>query len=884
MATSLVSNQRTVSMASVVNPSSPGEDSPVMNETLSVIQEHITDMNTPRQSLLTLDRSRTNDSGSDYSAQLDHRLSYITGHETDEEEEEAHSRAEVLKWSPAQVAEYLNEVGVDQLHCKVFVEQEISGEVLLGMDQASLFIKDLELGSVGRRLRTWHKIKALQDEAREPEQAQRQSRMSYGKPEGAREAPSGSPSSPPPTTALPRIPGLILRSNSRAQTPPDHPHGAQKPPKRPDRDSPRSAGVEMPDQDGPTRPSAASVRQMNHSRRHSSVDFAMGGIAEVHSDGSMPKSPALPQGTSHRKQASFDRNWTMGNASPTTNGRPAPATRRESTGAHKQTSSSDQAFGGALRSSAYVNPPSDFDRGYMSGGEAENRKSRNLLKKRESSGPHMRTSSYTEEQRQRSATAHSRQSRYGSADSIRNVSQPIMTGPTPRASQLYFNRDAQGRLPKLRDANTAASLHAANPVTSPTVTKLEYEGTSSRGSESSASLWGKKASGPPTPLVSSHSSVQMANPSSKPRSTGLRAISDAVTGTEKAGLRSPTEVVSSPTKDSPIQSPSPNDGTSTPSSSKNMDRDSTDSTGNSATPQVGTSSTTAVPRRKPKKETSAYIRGLERKTPAEQMVNCDYSGWMKKKNHKLMTTWKPRLFVLRGRRLSYYYSEKDDQEKGLIDISSHRVLPANADRITGLHATLTGASNSPTSPQNANMPTIAATEAAAQPPVVPQRAGGDNIFIFKLVPPRMGLSKAVNFTKPTVHYFAVDNVVEGRLWMAALMKATIDRDESKPMTTTYTQQTISLTRARQLQQLPLALKELDEKLPVGRMSTPNSEKVGLNLKGVEFDADAGGDDSGVSGMGKQSEDTKKTNSIDATSTTTTSKVSVDTGGSERPVT
>ncbi len=70
------------------------------------------------------------------------------------------------------------------------------------------------------------------------------------------------------------------------------------------------------------------------------------------------------------------------------------------------------------------------------------------------------------------------------------------------------------------------------------------------------------------------------------------------------------------------------------------------------------------------------------------------------------------MFVLRGRRLSYYYSETDTEEKGLIDISFHRVLPATNDRITGLHATFTGAANSPTSPQNAQIETTAASDAA----------------------------------------------------------------------------------------------------------------------------------------------------------------------------
>jgi hypothetical protein len=59
-----------------------------MNETLSVIDEHITDMNGPHHhSMLGTDRRGTNDSGSEYSSHIDHRLSYINGEETDEEEE-----------------------------------------------------------------------------------------------------------------------------------------------------------------------------------------------------------------------------------------------------------------------------------------------------------------------------------------------------------------------------------------------------------------------------------------------------------------------------------------------------------------------------------------------------------------------------------------------------------------------------------------------------------------------------------------------------------------------------------------------------------------------------------------------------------------------------
>lgn len=104
-----------------------GQDSPVMNETLSVIDEHITDMNSPHHSIVGAERRVGTDSGSEYSSHLDQRLSYINGEETDEEEEGFHSREEVGKWTSDQVAEYLFTAGVETKHCEVFRDQEISG-------------------------------------------------------------------------------------------------------------------------------------------------------------------------------------------------------------------------------------------------------------------------------------------------------------------------------------------------------------------------------------------------------------------------------------------------------------------------------------------------------------------------------------------------------------------------------------------------------------------------------------------------------------------------------------------------------------------------------------------------------------------------------------
>jgi len=340
----------------------------------------------------------------------------------------------------------------------------------------------------------------------------------------------------------------------------------------------------------------------------------------------------------------------------------------------------------------------------------------------------------------------------------------------------------------------------------PTVTRLDHVASPSidaiansphvAGSETSS-----QGRASPSPAAQTHLYSFF---SKKSRSTGLRAISDAITGSERAHANATETITSSPIKESPMQSPT-RTGSSTPSAnsaSKSFDLE---------TPEInkrltgGSSQATSTRRKAKKHTTSAYLRGRLAITPQEAMVGCDYSGWMKKKSSSLMTTWKTRLFVLRGRRLSYYYTEFDTEEKGLIDISSHRVLPADNEKMVGLHATITRASSSPSSPQNATIPTTASTESA-------NAVGEDmsGMFIFKLVPPRAGLQKGVQFTKPLVHYFAVDNIQVGRLWMAALMKATIDRDETLSVSTTYQQKTITLEKAQAMRQRPPALMDDDD--------------------------------------------------------------------------
>ena len=792
-------------------------------------------MHTPRHSIVLKDVRSANDSESEYGNHLDHRLSYINGQETDEEEDNLHTEEEVTSWTPARVAEYLEDVGVEKRHCDIFREQEISGEVLLGMDQATIFLKEFELGPVGPRLRTWLKIKALQQEVKSVRDGVKAITNYNGVEEANNDANRNRSTSM--GAVLPRIPSLMEGSGSR--TPPTRPTQArastqigQSPGTIMEATSPLvnvtpSPGPTSPanpaspvNPTSPTRPSAASVRSLNHNRRHSSIDFSV----------NPPTPPSLsqvqtppPTQTSHKKQPSFDRNWTMGSSQ-----KPKDL-MQPSSSAHTHSVSTDRtAFDTPTRELGMtIVSPIELDRGYFSGGEVDNRKARNVLRKKDSHSPtNSRTSSYSTEATRHAA--YKRQSRISSTDSIGGES----ISPVSPAANVYY-----GTSPKGHRTSSAYEfikpLKLANDL-SPTVTKLEYGNSPSIDAiASSPNFPGSETSSlgraSPAPTGQSHSHF-----AKKARTTGLRAISDAITGSEKAFISShSSDAAPSPIKESPINSPT-RTGSSTPSrTSKSFDLENSEMTKHSTGSSSNITPASSNTRRKSKKKnTSAYRLGRQQITPRDAMVGCDYSGWMKKKSSNLMTTWKTRLFVLHGRRLSYFYTEFDTEEKGLIDISSHRVLPANNERITGLHATITRAASSPSSPQNAQIPTTASTEAATALTIQGDTSG---MFIFKLVPPRSGLQKGVQFTKPIVHYFAVDNIQQGRFWMAALMKATIDRDETYEVVSTYQQKTISLAKARAMRLRPPALMGDDDEKKSGDEKSKKSKEDSLKEEAEKGD-------------------------------------------------
>lgn len=167
-----------------------------------------------------------------------------------------------------------------------------------------------------------------------------------------------------------------------------------------------------------------------------------------------------------------------------------------------------------------------------------------------------------------------------------------------------------------------------------------------------------------------------------------------------------------------------------------------------------------------KSQTSAFTEGIRSITPDEAIKDADFSGWMFKRGNLSIGSWKHRFFTLHKTRLSYYVATSDSKEKGLIDITSHRVLPA--------------------------------TEAEDKLSAVYAASAGYGRYCFKIVPPAPGSRKGLTFTQQKVHYFAVETKEEMRNWMSALMKATIELDETVPAISSCSTPTIPLQKAQEL--------------------------------------------------------------------------------------
>ncbi|KZV86236.1 hypothetical protein EXIGLDRAFT_725062 [Exidia glandulosa HHB12029] len=149
-------------------------------------------------------------------------------------------------------------------------------------------------------------------------------------------------------------------------------------------------------------------------------------------------------------------------------------------------------------------------------------------------------------------------------------------------------------------------------------------------------------------------------------------------------------------------------------------------------------------------DSNASTRGKVNLKPGmsivDQIGEADYAGWMRKRGERY-NTWKLRYFVLKGPHLYYLRSRNETKLKGYINIIGYKVV---AD-------------------ENAN-------------------------------PGRYGF-RIVHDTDKS-HYFSSEEQMVVREWMKAIMKATIDRDYTRPVISSCNIPTIPLTIAQAMNPAP----------------------------------------------------------------------------------
>ncbi|KAK9326339.1 hypothetical protein V1517DRAFT_311488 [Lipomyces orientalis] len=341
----------------------------------------------------------------------------------------------------------------------------------------------------------------------------------------------------------------------------------------------------------------------------------------------------------------------------------------------------------------------------------------------------------------------------------------------------------------------------------------EHERESLQDYRNSSTLSGVTESAFDSPISSTYTSPAIAQTEIPPRHS-LMAAPNIVLSTSPDANRAGEEELDAiklkgRTGDSIVQGPispkrritEPLNGTST---AQFFGRPEAAPVSNTSTPR-SVSSASFKPKKLTKQNTSAFTEGRQTITPDQSAVSGEYSGWMSKRGGSGVGAWKTRFFVLHGTRLSYFASGADLKERGLIDITAHRVVPikANEDKLVALYAASTGYGR----------------------------------YCFKLVPPAPGSRKGVTFTAPRVHYFAVDNRADMRGWMNALMKATIDRDDSVPVISSCTTPTVSLSKARELNALAMEARAEELRMSLAGASSDSVSSVSTPDLSVSKESD-----------------------------------------------
>ncbi|WVR09538.1 hypothetical protein IAU60_006607 [Kwoniella sp. DSM 27419] len=164
-------------------------------------------------------------------------------------------------------------------------------------------------------------------------------------------------------------------------------------------------------------------------------------------------------------------------------------------------------------------------------------------------------------------------------------------------------------------------------------------------------------------------------------------------------------------------------------------------------------------------ETNRRISGVTAGNAAalKQIGTPDHSGYLKKKGDRY--GWKQRFFVLKGGHLYYMKSESEDRVKGHIDLRGYRVIVDENTNPGAYGFRLTGG--------------------------------------------------------PQTHYFSSMEQMQIREWMKALMKATIARDYSVPVTSSCNIPTIPLAEAQALAPRPPSPATREATQRASRRENPN---------------------------------------------------------------
>ncbi|KAK6338949.1 hypothetical protein TWF696_009750 [Orbilia brochopaga] len=738
----------------------------------------------------------TTHSADSIAKQPEHPLQYsqvMSGQSSSEEGEDVvvesmYSWDEVRMWTPEQVSAYFQEQQLPLNICDKFEEQEISGSILLQLEMAHL--KELEIGSFGKRFEVWKEIEKLQTMVKNTKGVAQQ--------ESPRENKARNRSSSTPSGVLPRLPSLHNRPPVRggsfalSQTQPelffDH-MGII-------RESPALLqGSPLP----PPKSDLGSVGMTGSDRR----SLSTASMERASSSGG--QQPLK----NHGRDPSFDRNWTL-----------------KGHRANESTASSSRRFTGEDGGKRDRNVLHKRVSSAGSQGHHSHHSHHSSLSQAHSPG-HGKKSSFSEEHRRGSGN-HTPRSLSPSPGSTRVVSKqtfPVMERSYETEQQPvedpHLPVHAQAQRP-LAHANLTPGYSSASPAS------VAYYNNSVKSRKRSTSdahilaldnkarealaasvMPGGKTMAVELPPPEEERHIPPNIQTMRANANYLRSASD---GAEKAMAMSPMSQDTSSTLLSPNDSEHSNSLKITIDMPERRSDESKQRNGHVKDKKLRSVASASGIRQKSKKQmTSAYQEGLREVTPTQAAEEADFSGWMKKRGSSaVVATWKSRFFVLKGRRLSYFYSMEDTKERGLIDITSHRVLPAADDRIVALHASVAAITTSTPASQASSANPGNSQSSPTLPPTPPQKGGW---FTFKLVPPAPGAAKGVTFTPPKLHYFATDSKYIGRQWMAAFMKATIDRDETAPVISTFSANTISLAKARAMRARPPGFGDIAEPKP-----------------------------------------------------------------------